>query len=234
MFSNSTWDTLVYDYLVKKNKLVFNVTGVPLITKDQLMHMEPVPLFTYDSLVSYTCPYCSTWLSASLEWGPHSGAKDQLLLVELITAYEKRRLELSTASFIVRQIRTPLKGIITKSKSGDIRSSINEFLNVIEYDYPSDVITKEMERKILDEILTELHPDNSFKEEFKSFCESFTTIYERYEAKLETFINQEYLLELSPPELKNAVYEYVYTNDVTPSSSVLDVDIIFERINNLR
>ena len=44
------------EFMIEKNKIFFNLTGITLIPKDQLVDIELVPLST-DS-ASEACPYC--------------------------------------------------------------------------------------------------------------------------------------------------------------------------------
>ena len=110
------------DFLIKKNKIVFEVTGVGLVPLDQIEEVEFRKLEHYSPVVlcGNICPYChiygfeilqcsgcpmvekgnpcgtedSTWQRASTLWSEKSKWRDRKKLSNLIEEYNKEGLAL--------------------------------------------------------------------------------------------------------------------------------------------
>ncbi len=112
------------DFLIKKNKIVFEVTGVVLVPLDQIEEVEfrELESFFTTTLCGDICPYCliyysqmgalrcsgcpmakkgnlcrtggSTWKRASTLWSEKSKLKDHAKLNKLIRKYNKEGLTL--------------------------------------------------------------------------------------------------------------------------------------------
>ena len=108
------------DFLIKKNKIVFDVTGVVLVPPNQIEEVEFRELRSYfaEDLSAYICPYChiyyegvlrcsgcpmaekgnlceiegSTWQRASTLWLEKSKGRDRKKLSKLIKKYNKEGL----------------------------------------------------------------------------------------------------------------------------------------------